>query len=269
MANSSDSPATTLNIGDEEVTVTVTDLNPVAPPTRRTRAEISAEAARKRVLKAVERAAKAAARLTQREQRKAEKAERRARAMERSKAAFAKRIAADKKRRERRESGRQVIGLRPETPRHVFAERLQDDPNKVACNHVVDPSWADEDAFIARLDADRSDAVEAETAVEELDLRDRIALGVATMADAIALLAIELEEMVEDVVAWLVGIGRDTEEVPDATEALVPAKQPWRTKIGGGYCVSDIPSDFHHTIHARRGNGWKVHRKYQNRPVSV
>ncbi len=268
MANADSFLPTPINL-DLEVPLDLTSTGRI----RRTRAEIAAEASRKREAKAI----KAAARLAEREQRKAEKAERRTRADARRKAALAKRIAADQRRRDRRDPSRQSIGLKPETPRHVFTERLQDDPEKAFCNHIVDSAWDCEDTFVDFLDARRQGEDTEMKAECEIDLRDRIALGVATVADKIALLALELEEMVEDVVDWLLALGvTDDEEAPDTfedtseTETPIPVKPRWGSeKVGGGYCVSDIHSYGKWEIEARRGNGWKVHRKYQNRPVSV
>jgi hypothetical protein len=110
----------------------------------------------------------------------------------------------------------------------------------------------------------------------ELDLCDRIALGTADFADKIIFLALELDEMIEDVVAWLLELGEDMkvfefEAFDDITEALTLTKRRYGSrKIGGGYCKSDIPNADRHTIEARRGNGWKVlGRERQSRVASA
>lgn len=205
-----------------------TATTPTGKP-RRTRAEISAEAERKRLQKAAKRTARAEKKRVEAEA----KAERRAIASARRKAALAKQIAADKRRRERRDPSRQTISLLPETPHHVFAERLQDDPEKCNWNHVVDPSWEDEDAFVALLDARRTTVIvekEIETMEDGWDLEDE---------------AVETDDTGDDI-----------------TDILAPPKRPFgNPKIGGGYCKSDYRSGGRHEIEARRGNGWKVHRR--------
>jgi len=240
-----------------------TAITPTGKP-RRTRAEISAEAERKRVQKAAEREQKRAARA---EKKHVEAEAKRLRAQARRKrdqAAEMKRIAAERKRRNRATRGRNVIALKPETPRHVFAERLQDDPEKRNWNHVVDESTLNgEDALIALLDAPR-EIVPMASEDNELSIADMIFLGVADTVDHIVYLTICLDMSIDEVIEMLVNIADETTLAASYDDELLPGPTVRvKSKNGGGYCKSDIPNEFHYSMEARRGNGWKVHRLVQ------
>ncbi|MEK7632764.1 MAG: hypothetical protein AAB473_03160 [Patescibacteria group bacterium] len=170
-------------LADGIVTLTLTDLGPVPAakprltPTgrpRRTRAEISAGAAERRQRNSERKARRAAALLEARLKRTEEKKARVERAEVRRKAAMAKHIEYWRKqqvRADKRRGCNQIIVPKPETPHHLFRERLQDDPDKIFCNHVVDTGTLDgEDTLIAWLDGD---GTELEETVEALlsDLR--------------------------------------------------------------------------------------------------
>lgn len=203
----------------------VTDIGPARELTptgriKRTRAEIQAEAKRKREAAKAEKSRKAGDRLAKKRADAAAKQLRAQARRERSQAAEMKRIAIERKRRNRLTRGRNVIMPKPETPRHVFVERLQDDPNKVACNHIVDPSTLDyEDALIARLDHG------------DISIVDKVALGIADEAEVLVWIADQCGETMEWVIYNLLSEDPKEEdswfEVTDEGDAAIERMPRW------------------------------------------
>lgn len=190
---------------DGTVSFAVTNLGPAPKLTpagriKRTRAEIQAEAQRKRDELQAKRDRKAAGRLVAKRAKATAKQLRADARRERSRAAEMKRIERERKQRDREISGRHVITPKPETPRRVFAERLQDDPEKAFSNHIVDPIWDSEDTFVEFLDEQRT-PVPAQPSLEEL-LFEKVLDGTADLADLVTLLALDSdnEQSVEGII---------------------------------------------------------------------
>lgn len=164
---------------------------------KRTRAEIQAEAAHKRDERQAKRERKAADRLAKKRTDAAAKQLRADARQKRSQAATMKRIERDRKRRaaaDKRDGiGQQKMVPKPETPRHVYAERLQDDPGMAFSNHVVDPNRDGEDAIVDFLDEQRATVPvhrPAQPTLEETLLQKALD-GTADLADLIALIALD------------------------------------------------------------------------------